>query len=168
MEPFRAIGDRQQPFLRAEPALHQPTEERRTDAPILRGGLDEAKDDLPASRVTPTAVTIPSSAKVFPSITIARNVSLSSRRSSSACTWRALARMNRRETEEALSPKAAGTASAHRAYSRVASPPSTRCSNPVSSCRGTWNCGYVARGTSRLCRRSRTRGTVIGSFWSAR
>jgi hypothetical protein len=64
-------------------------------------------------RVMPSAITMQSSANVLPSRNSTTTASWSRRRSLNSFTARALVRMNRRETLEALSPNASGTASAH-------------------------------------------------------
>ena len=63
----RAIGDHQQAGLDLQPALDEFARKRRADLAILRRRLHEAEEDLSPVIVTPTAVTISSSAKVLPS-----------------------------------------------------------------------------------------------------
>ncbi len=63
-------------------------------------------------RVIPRARIMLSSAKVFPSKTKATMSCVSSRRSRKARSFRALARMNRRDSLDGLRPKVAGRASA--------------------------------------------------------
>jgi hypothetical protein len=62
--------------------------------------------------VTPSAITMRSRAKVFPSSSRATMSKAARSRSWNAWSWAALAWMKRRETVDALKPKVAGTASA--------------------------------------------------------
>ncbi len=84
-------------------------------------------------RVTPRAMTRLSSANVLPSRKRTTTSSWSSRRSLNSCSARALARMKRRETLEALSPNASGTASAQASERRQLRPCRTRRNKPVSA-----------------------------------
>jgi hypothetical protein len=71
---------------------------------------------------------------------------------------------DRRETLEALSLNAAGTASAQASYCRQVRPTRAFRNKPASVARGTCSRSYVASGISRFAPRSRMRGTGMGSF----
>jgi hypothetical protein len=107
-EALGPVKDHEEPVLDSQAALPQLAEEGAADHFVLGGRLDKPQDHLLARDGDAHGVR----REGLPIEEQSHEIEASRRRSWRAWSCFALARMKRRETEEAQSPKASGTASA--------------------------------------------------------